>query len=86
MSFRKWLQPRLAQDRRYLTRFAAGATLFFGGAGLMLFAEHQISPSIGQELVALAGLLICAGGALTAASGYIMLLLIRIFRNPADHD
>ncbi|WP_370314814.1 hypothetical protein [Thalassolituus sp.] len=86
MSLKTWINQRAMHERRYLTRFAIGATLFFGGAGGMLYAEHLILPSLQQEIVALIALLISGAGALAAASGYIMLLLIRIFRAPPRHD
>jgi len=86
MSLKQWFATQVLHERRYLTRFAIGATLFFAGAGGLLYAEHLIVPSVLQEVIALISLIICAAGGLAAASGYIMLLLIRLFRSPPGND
>jgi len=79
-----WFETQEGRERHYLTRFSIGATLFFAGAGLMLFADGRITPSVTQELVALLGLMSAVFGALTSASAYIILTLLRLFREPND--
>ncbi len=78
-ALKDWCAAQAGRERRFLTWFATGATLFFAGAGLMLLAEHRITPSLLQELVALAGLVLSAGGVLAAVYGYLMLMILRLF-------
>lgn len=86
MSWRQWISTQANKERRYLTFFSIGATLFFAGAGIILLANKRIMPSFEQEAVAMAGLLFAATGALLASIGYIMLTILRLFRDPTDHD
>ena len=72
---------RQADDpRRNLNRVISGALLFFIGLGLIFYAEKQLSSSMAQELIAVVGLVCLSIGAILAASGYISLSLLRIFR------
>lgn len=82
MSIRSWGQAQVGKERRFLTWFSAGATLFFAGAALMLLAGHRIAPSLLQELVALVGVLLAALGGCAAAYGYLMLMIARLFGPP----
>lgn len=66
--------------RRNLNWVISGAILFFCGMGLVFYAEKQLSSSVAQELIALVGLACLLIGAILAASGYISLSLLRIFR------
>ncbi|TPD54859.1 MAG: hypothetical protein C9355_06260 [Thalassolituus maritimus] len=79
MALKEWIIAKQGKERRYLTRFSIGATLFFAGAGAMLFADNRISPSLAQEVVTLIGLTTAASGALISLSAYIMLTLLRLF-------
>jgi|ETN07SMinimDraft_1059922.scaffolds.fasta_scaffold103234_2 nitrate reductase gamma subunit len=86
MSWRQWVSTQAGNERRYLTFFSIGATLFFAGAGLILLANKRIAPSFEQEAVAMTGLLCAGAGALLASIGYIMLTILRLFRDPTNHD
>ncbi len=66
--------------QRNLNRVISGSVLFFTGLGLVFYAEKQLSSSMAQELIALVGLACLSIGAILAASGYISLSLLRIFR------
>ena len=77
----RWIEARQGRERHYLTRFSIGATLFFAGVGLMLFAEQRIPPSLMQEVLTLVGLLLAGAGASLAASAYIILTLLRLFKH-----
>jgi len=79
MPLKEWISSKQGKERRYLTRFSIGATLFFAGAGTMLFADNRISPSLTQEVVTLIGLAIATSGALMSLAAYIMLTLLRLF-------
>ena len=79
MPLKEWISSKQGKERRYLTRFSIGATLFFAGAGAMLFADNRISPSLAQEFVTLVGLAIATSGALMSLAAYIMLTLLRLF-------
>ncbi|MAQ99117.1 MAG: hypothetical protein CMI00_01095 [Oceanospirillaceae bacterium] len=84
MSLKTWCEAQIGKEKRFLTWFSVGATLFFAGAGVMLLAEYRIVPSLGQELVALAGVILAGLGVLLALYGYIMLMLLRLFGPPPD--
>ncbi len=79
MPLKEWISSKQGKERRYLTRFSIGATLFFAGAGAMLFADNRISPSLTQEVVTLVGLAIATSGAIMSLAAYIMLTLLRLF-------
>jgi len=79
MSLKHWIHARKGKERRYLTIFSIGATLFFAGAGAMLVADNRIAPSLLQEVITLIGLLSAGTGACFAAFAYIMLTLLRLF-------
>lgn len=86
MSWRQWISAQAGNERRYLTFFSIGASLFFAGAGLILLANKRIAPSFEQETVALIGLLCAGTGAVLASIGYIMLTILRLFRDSTDND
>lgn len=77
----RWIEARQGRERHYLTRFSIGATLFFAGVGIMLFADQRISPSLMQEVLTLIGLLLAGAGAVLAAFAYITLTLLRLFKD-----
>lgn len=77
----RWIEVRQGRERHYLTRFSTGATLFFAGVGIMLFADQRISPSLMQEVLTLIGLLLAGAGAGLAAFAYITLTLLRLFKD-----
>ncbi|MFT6916343.1 MAG: hypothetical protein ACJAWL_002677 [Motiliproteus sp.] len=66
--------------RRSLNWVLTGALLFFIGLGLIFYAEKQLSSSLHQELTAVLGLVCMSFGGILAASGYISLSILRIFR------
>lgn len=86
MSWRQWISTQAGNERRYLTLFSLGATLFFAGAGLILLANKRIAPSFEQEAVAMIGLLCAGAGVLIASFGYITLTILRLFRDSTHHD
>ncbi|WP_221797671.1 hypothetical protein [Oceanobacter mangrovi] len=81
-----WLQQRSLKDRQNLGLFVVGAVIFFCGGGLIYVANLRMEPSIQQELVVLAGLVIGATGAIIAALGYIALSVLRLIRPRQRHD
>ncbi|MEH6825484.1 MAG: hypothetical protein V7629_16415 [Motiliproteus sp.] len=66
--------------RRNLNWVLGGAVLFFIGLGLIFYAEKQLPSSVQQELTAIVGLVCLSSGGILAASGYISLSILRIFR------
>lgn len=81
------LAARLRGDERsYLRRFVVGAALFFSGLGIVLYAEQKLLASLGQELLAAAGLVLSVVGGLTALLGYIALSFSRIFKLTKKDD
>ncbi|MFC3680317.1 hypothetical protein [Bacterioplanoides pacificum] len=83
---RHWLMQRARNDRANLRLFVTGAALFFGGLGILLYAEQRLLASLTQELIAAAGLLFAACGAVLATLGYLALSLLRILRFISDDD
>lgn len=82
MSVKEWCLSQVGKERKFLTLFSIGASLFFAGAGLMIFADNRMTPSLDQELVTLAGLVASILGITAAAIGYITLTLLRLFSRP----
>ncbi|WP_207062349.1 hypothetical protein [Motiliproteus sp. SC1-56] len=77
---KRWLLAQAGQHRRNLNLVLYGAATCFAGLGLVYFSEHHLSPSLEQELTALAGLLLTATGVIVAALGYVALSILRIFK------
>ncbi|MCW8885872.1 MAG: hypothetical protein OQK12_11555 [Motiliproteus sp.] len=79
-----WLKKRLLEqagkERQNLTLLLTGASIFFLGIGLVFYSEHFFFSSLKQELTALAGLAFATIGAILAATGYISLSVLRIFK------
>ena len=84
--FHNWILKRSLDDRGNMGLFVAGAVVFFAGGGLIYVANLRMEPSLAQELVALIGVLIGIGGAITAAMGYIALSVFRLIRHTRKHD
>ncbi len=82
----RWLQHRAEQDRANLRLFVLGAAVFFAGLGIMLMAQKYLLPSLVQEIISRAGLILAAVGALCAALGYIALSILRIIRLTRKND
>lgn len=80
------LLDRSGTPRQHLALFVSGCLLFFIGMGILYFANIRLTPSLGQELVALLALVVAAIGALLAAIGYIALSLIRVLRLVSNHE
>lgn len=74
---KRWIIKRAEDDRTNVRLFSIGAVLFFVGLGLVVFADQRLLPSLGQELMVLLGLLIGGIGALTALTGYLVLMISR---------
>lgn len=82
----RWLQHRAELDRNNLQLFVLGASAFFAGLGIILLAQKYLLPSVAQEIISLAGLILAATGALFAALGYIALSILRIIRLIRKND
>lgn len=81
-----WLKQRSQDDRGNLRLFIMGAALFFGGLGIVLYAEQRLLASLTQELLAAGGILFAAVGAVLAALGYLALSFLRILRFISKDD
>lgn len=77
---KRFLLRQTDNPRRNLNWVLSGAILFFIGLGLIFYAEKNVPSSLQQELTALAGLACLSIGGILAASGYICLSILRIFR------
>lgn len=82
MSLKDWFTAQVGKERKFLTLFSIGATLFFAGAGTMIFADTRLIPSLEQELVTLAGLIAAVVGISMSAISYIILTFLRLFSQP----
>jgi drug/metabolite transporter (DMT)-like permease len=86
-SLKQHLLDQADNPRRNLNRVLSGAAVFFLGLALIYLANHDFTPSLEQELVALMGLVLTVIGGILAAVGYISLSILRIFKIiDDDHD
>lgn len=76
----RWANRRAVRQRENIALFTAGACGFFAGMGLILYAEQSLSPSLGQELVALLGVCLASAGGIAAIIGYLSLSVLRFVR------
>ena len=74
------LLKRAENYRANLQLLIIGAAIFFVGAGTIVWADHNMPVSFKQELVGLGGMLLLAGGGITALTGYLSLSLLRLFK------
>jgi hypothetical protein len=68
----------LDNPRRNLTIFGAGTLVFFLGCGVLIWANRKLPDSLMQEWIALISLIVASLGAIIAATGYLLLSLLRI--------
>lgn len=80
LRLKAFLLRQADNPRRSLNWVLGGAVLFFIGLGLIFYAEKQLPSSLHQELTAIVGLVCLSSGGILAASGYISLSILRIFR------
>jgi uncharacterized protein YjeT (DUF2065 family) len=78
LTMKKWLTTLIDNPRKTLRLFALGAVLFVVGVGCIQWANYQIAPSLQQEIVALAGLLIGGSGFVLAISAQCLLIASRV--------
>ena len=71
-------QTRGDDQKSNLLWFISGASLFFLGAALIVFANQAMPSSIKQELIASAGLLLLTAGGIVALIGYLGMSLFRL--------
>jgi hypothetical protein len=75
-----WLKRRADDHKGNLLLLISGAGLFFLGTGLIVWVEQYMESSVGQELIALSGMLLCAIGGSIALFGYLGLSLLRLIK------
>jgi uncharacterized membrane protein YcjF (UPF0283 family) len=68
----------LDNPRRNLTIFGAGTLVFFLGCGVLIWVNQKLPDSLIQEWIALISLIVATLGAIIAATGYLLLSLLRI--------
>lgn len=76
----QWLLKRADKQVQNVGIFTLGAVAFFFGMGIILYSENALSPSLGQEIIVLAGFLLAIIGAIAAIIGYLSLSLLRFLR------
>lgn len=81
-----WLKQRSQDDRGNLRLFVIGAALFFAGLGIVLYADQRLLASVGQEILAAAGIVLAGVGAIMALLGYLALSFLRILRFISKDD
>ena len=77
---KSFLLKQADKQQENLRLFVIGAALFFAGTGLIIYADNAIAPSLSQESVTLAGVVVAALGIATAAIGYISLSVLRFMK------
>lgn len=65
-------KPRLA-----FRHIGAGLIIFMGGGCLMLLANKELVPSVQQELLVLAGIIIATAGCIITLPAYLCFLISR---------
>lgn len=83
MDWSRLQQRLLAQADRVqqnLIWLLSGFGLCVLGLVLILLAEYLFGQSLQQELLALLGIILMAGGLILAAAGYLSLSLLRVLR------
>lgn len=79
-SLKSWLLKRADNHRANLMLLIIGAGIFFSGVGIVFWADTYMPVSMKQELAGLGGMVLVAGGGLTALIGYLGLSILRLFR------
>lgn len=72
------LSPRNIPEQVIFQRFVCAVFVFACGALLIFFAESKVEPSIKQEMIALAGLILACSGGAYAFIHYLALIFSRI--------
>ena len=73
-----WLQRHTGDPRRAMALFTGGGFGFVIGMMIILISERLMTPSLNQELAALAGLLVTSIGTVIAFWGYMGISLFKI--------
>jgi len=77
---KSWLLKRAENHRANLQLLVIGAAIFFIGAGIIVWADHNIPVSLKQELTGLGGMVLLVGGGITALAGYLSLSILRLVK------
>ncbi len=75
-----WISQRADEPVRNMALFTSGCLVLMGGLFIIVLAELLMSPSLAQELMAAAGLLIAVIGALRALYGYLSIGLFKLLK------
>ncbi|WP_200834062.1 hypothetical protein [Nitrincola tapanii] len=75
-----WLYQRADQARENFFLLLLGFGIFLLGLMLVTAAEFTLLPSLGQELMALAGLILIGLGSILAFVAYLCLSILRVMR------
>lgn len=81
MPFLVWLGGKAENQQKVMSWFASGSGIFFIGLTAIVVAETRISESIHQEIIALVGLAMVAGGFILAMFGYLCMLYWRFWKH-----
>jgi len=73
-----WLQRHTGDPRRAMALFTGGGFGFVIGMMIILISERLMTPSLTQELAALAGLVVTCIGSMIAFWGYMGISLFKI--------
>ena len=79
-TLKNWLLKRAEDHRANLMLPIIGAGIFFSGVGIIFWADHYMPVSMKQELAGLGGMVLVAGGGITALIGYLGLSILRLFK------
>lgn len=75
-----WVQKRADEPVRNMRLFTSGSMIFIAGMMCIVLAERLMVPSLQQELLAAAGVLIGVIGALRALYGYLAIGLFKLLQ------
>lgn len=75
-----WIRRREAEPVRNMKLFTSGSMLLIAGLMCIILAERLVAPSLAQELLAAAGVLLAIIGAVRAFYGYLAIGVFKLLK------
>ncbi|AJQ96754.1 hypothetical protein [Gynuella sunshinyii] len=78
----RWLDKKIDQPFNLFSGLIQGGLIFVLGYLVIFASNHYMIPSIRQELIALAGLVICLTGSVFWLKNYLTIIMVKILKKP----
>ena len=75
-----WARQLVDDERRRLMHFSLSCITFFVGYGMLYWCAENVPPSLQQELIALALLVLTGGAFLWAITMQLLYIVAKIFK------